>query len=105
MARPIRSANAKLARCPQRQRSPVCRTQSWLLSGGVDPKQPNTLAVDFDGVAVDDGNDPDNAILRDRDHSHGQNEQNANDEAMRNHGPSQPTRVEEAQPLLRGRIL
>ena len=33
--------------------------------GCVDPEQSNTLAVDFDGVAVDDGADPDDTILRD----------------------------------------
>ena len=48
------------------------RTDAELTAFGcVDPEQSNTLAVDFDGVAVDDGDDPDDAILRDRTHSHG----------------------------------
>jgi hypothetical protein len=39
--------------------------------GGVDAEQANALAMDFDGVAVDDGRDPDNAILRYRTYSYG----------------------------------
>ena len=34
--------------------------------GGVDAKEANALAVDFDGVAVDDGGDTDDAILCER---------------------------------------
>jgi hypothetical protein len=34
--------------------------------GGVDTKQGNTLAMDFDRVAVDCGGDADDAILRNR---------------------------------------
>ncbi len=39
--------------------------------GGIDAKQSNAPAMDFDGVAIDDGRDPDNAILCGRAYSYG----------------------------------
>ena len=43
--------------------------------GGVDAEESNTLAVDFNGVAVDDRSDADDAILRDRTQYDGKSEQ------------------------------
>ena len=66
---PIGQSNARLLPAPpafaRRARAELAAFR------GVDAEQSNTLAVDFDGVAVDDGDDPDDAILRDRTHSHG----------------------------------
>ena len=49
--------------------------------GGVDAEQANALPADLDGVAVDDGCDPGNAILRDRTDRHEKNEHKTKGEA------------------------
>ncbi|MGE3157475.1 MAG: hypothetical protein AB7E84_12955, partial [Xanthobacteraceae bacterium] len=72
--KPDTSDSARLPCCPQRQRSPMGAPAELAAFWGVDTKEANALAVDFDGVSVNNGGNTHDAILRYRARYDGESE-------------------------------